>query len=46
MLGSGPVEGALEQAEMETDSGYDMTTYDSLWQLMLPYESFWQFMTA
>ena len=30
LLGAGPVEGALEQAEMETDSGYDMTVYDSL----------------
>ena len=24
MLGGGPVEGALEQAEQATDSGYDM----------------------
>ena len=25
VLGAGPVEGALEQGELETDSGYDMT---------------------
>ena len=25
MLGGGPVEGALEQAEQATDSGYDMS---------------------